>query len=160
MTLITTQNEFKVPVTKQEVPGAIAWLEEKLKSKKGEVDNTVSLDIVFVDAGGKNINIKNVDSVVTLLKISSSIHAQEAAYNEELKRYELETQNIEKFNVSEKSVSEWEKILGKAIHELINKVEIEALETSIKEMSEFLGEDQKLQNALSKIGERVLSKIK
>lgn len=135
-----------IPTTTQQVPEAIETLKAQLAKLKGDVEEKVSLDISY---NGKNI--KNVDTVKELLEISASLHAREVAYNAEIVRYKLEKANIQPFSQEGKSLNDWEKIIAKAIHELINSKQIQKIENAIKELSKHLDAETKLKNTLAEV---------
>ena len=147
-TAVSTINTaaLMVPTTKADVPQAIEMLKAQLAAKKGNIDETISLDISY---NGKNI--KNVDSVKELMEISASINARAAAYQVELVRYGLDKANIAAFSVSDKTAEEWIKIIGKASNELINKSEITRLENAITKLSKHLDAETQLANELAEI---------
>ena len=135
-----------VPKSAADVPQAIEMLKVQLAAKKGNIDESISLDISY---NGKNI--KNVDSVKELMEISASINARSTAYQAELVRYNLDNANIAPFTVSDKTAEEWVKIIGKASNELINKSEITRLENAISKLSNHLDAETKLANELAEI---------
>lgn len=147
-TAVATANSgaLMIPVTKQDVPQAIEVLKAQLAAKKGNIDETISLDISY---SGKNI--KNVDSVKELMEISASINARAVAYQAELVRYGLDKANIASFSVSDKTAAEWVKIISKASNELINKSEITRLENAITKLSKHLDAETQLANELAEI---------
>ena len=107
----------------------------------------------------KKHNIKSVKSVGLLLEISSAIHSRNEAYSVEIARYKLTDRNIAPFKVSDKTVSDWEKIIDKAINELINKTQIEKIENAIQKLSKHISEEEKLANDLKSIAESVTEYI-
>jgi len=141
----TTGNTNGLMLTKADVPGAIEKLEAQLAALKGNRDEEVSLNISY-----NSTNIKDVATVKELLEISSSINARSAAYAVEAERYGV-VAKVRPFMVSEKTAEEWQKIIGKAINELINKKQIETLENAIKKLSKHLDEDTRLQKELAEI---------
>ena len=143
-----TATALTVPATRADVPATIALLQEKLNSLKGTKEDAVSLDISY-----NGSNVKNIKTVGELLEISSSVHARAAAYNAEIARYKLTDMNIKAFTVSDKTAEEWAKVIDKAIFELINRSEIEKLESAIKRLSTHLDEATKFQNELKEIME-------
>lgn len=141
--------------TQSDVPAIIEQLKSKLAALNGGEEESVSLDIVY--SNGKNI--KSITSVKELLEISSSIRARSDAYDKEVERYSL-TGRVEKFLISEKSVAHWEKVIGKAIVSLINAKEVEQIKQSIKDLSEYLDNDTKIQNKIKSIIEHSMAPIK
>lgn len=141
-----TETGIMIPQTAQDVPKVIEQLKVQLANLKGGVEEKVSLDINY---NGKTI--KNVTTVKELLEISSSLHAREAAYNAEVVRYKLQEANIQPFSQEGKSLTEWHKIIAKAIHELINKVQIKNLEDAIAGLSEHLDAETKLKMKLESL---------
>lgn len=144
-----------IPTTKADVPQAIEVLKAQLAAKKGNIDETISLDIDY-----QGTNIKSVDSVKTLMEISASVNARAIAYNEELVRYGLNEANIAPFEQSGKTAAEWVKIIGKAANELINKSEITRLENAITKLSKHLDAETQLANELADIMSSALEAIK
>lgn len=143
---VVTTSEIAIPKSSKDVPAAIEALKKQLTALKGDIEDKISLD---VDYNGENI--KDVSTVKELLQISASLHAREAAYNVELKRYGLEDKKIQPFNESSLPVSKWEKIIEKAIFELMNKKQIEKIESAIKTLSTHLDAETKLKNELESI---------
>jgi hypothetical protein len=137
---------FKTPTSTKDVPQAIEALKERLKALKGKEDEKISIDISY-----NHTNIKTVKSVSELLEISSAVHARSDAYDKEIERYKLSEKNIKNFEVSGKSVNQWEKIIEKAINELINKTQIDKIQSAITELSKHLDAETKLQNTLKNI---------
>lgn len=141
-----TGTAVMIPTTTAQVPQVIETLKAQLAQLKGNAEEKVSLDISY---NGKNI--KTVDTVKELLEISASLHAREAAYKAEVVRYGLEKANIQPFSQESKSLAEWQKIIAKAIHELINSKQIQKIENAIKELSKHLDEETKLKNTLAEV---------
>ena len=140
-TAVATKNQTSIaaPTTQAELPATIAQLKALLAEKRGTVDETVSLDIDY-----QGTNIKSVDSVKTLMEISASIYARARAYSDSLVRHNLTERNIAPFSVSDKTEAEWMAIIDKASNELINKVEISALEETIKDFEDCLSAQDKM----------------
>lgn len=132
--------------SKKDVPNLINQLKEKLSVLKGQNDEKISLDINY-----NGTIISKVTTVKELLEISASVHARGKQYNEEMNRYGLKEGKIVPFTVSDKTVEQWKEIIAKAIHELINRSEIEKVEKAIKKLSTHLDEETRLQNELSEI---------
>lgn len=143
---VTNSVDLFVPTAKADVPKAIEILKAQLAAKKGNIDETISLDINY-----GSTNIKNVNSVKELMEISASINARAVAYQAELVRYGLDKVNIAPFTVSDKSAEEWVKIIAKAANELINKSEITRLENAISKLSKHLDAETQLANELADI---------
>ena len=139
-------NQINVPKTAQEVPIVIEQLKVQLAALKGNTEEKISLDVEY--DGEK---IKDIKTVKELLSISASLHARNAAYNVEIIRYGLENANIQPFSQEDKTVEEWNKIIAKAINELINAVQIKNLEDAISGLSEHLDAETKLQMKLEKL---------
>jgi hypothetical protein len=156
-TTVATVNttSLVIPKNSQEVSVTIEQLKTQLAILKGDREDSISLDISY-DNGD---NIKNVTTVGRLLEISSALHTRNDSYNREVERYGLQDKNIAPFKVANKTVSEWEKIIDKAIHELINKVKIEKIESAIKNLSKHLSEEERLANDLKSIAESVTEYI-
>lgn len=142
----TTETAVMIPTNAQQVPQVIEQLKAQLAALKGNSEEKISLDIFY---NGKNI--KNVDTVKELLEISASLHAREIAYKAEVVRYGLENANIQPFSQENKSIEEWSKIIAKAIHQLINKVQIKNLEDAIAGLSEHLDAETKLKMKLESL---------
>ena len=139
------------PINKAGVPAVLEQLKAQLKALKGDVKNTISLDINYsTGLGGSSINIKSVTKVSDLLTISSAIQARNAAYNEEVVRFDL-VGKIEAFKVSEKTAEEWVAIITKAISELLNKTQISKLEDAISKLSKYEDEETRLARELAEI---------
>jgi hypothetical protein len=135
-----------IPKTTKEVSATIANLKDQLKLLKGNKEEEISLD---VDYQG-NV-IKNVETVNELLQISASLHARATAYGVELERYNLQDKKIQPFTESNLSVEKWEKVISQAIFELMNRKQIEKIESAIKSLSKFEDEETKLKNELENI---------
>lgn len=129
--------ESGLELTPENVTSTIDNLKAQLAKLKSSVPEAVSTDINY-----NSTNIKDVSKVSELLEISASIHARGASYNEETKRYGVEGK-VKEFTVSEKTVSQWKEIIEKAIFELVNKKQIQQIESAIKRLSKF--EDEKTQ---------------
>lgn len=138
---------------KAQVPSMIESLQKQLKELEGETDETVSLDIKY-----DNRNIKDITSVSELLMISSSLRSREKAFNEEVKRYDLQ-EVVKPFSQSDKTVAYWDKVITKAIKELVNKEKIALLKESIKKLSKHLDEKTKLERELNEIMELASKKL-
>lgn len=124
-------------LTPENVTLTIDTLKSQLAKLKSNVLETVSTNIDY-----NGTNIKDVTKVSELLEISSSIHARGAAYNEEAKRYNV-VGKVKEFTVNDKTVPQWKEIIDKAIFELVNKKQIDQIESAIKRLSKF--EDEKTQ---------------
>jgi len=124
-------------LTPENVTLTIDSLKSQLAKLKSNVPEAVSTNIDY-----NGTNVKDVTKVSELLEISASIHARGAAYIEETKRYNVEGK-VKDFTVSEKTVSQWKEIIEKAIFELVNKKQIQQIESAIKRLSKF--EDEKTQ---------------
>lgn len=135
-----------IPTTRDEVPAAIEALKAKLAELKGNSEEKISTDISY-----NNRNISKVETVSELLEISSAVQSRNKAFNEEITRFKLEGANVKKFEVSEKNAEDWVKIIAKAINELLNKKQIVKIESAIKELSQHLDAETKLQNTLAGI---------
>lgn len=149
-----TTTGLVIPKNSAEVSATIEQLKKTLVELKGNREDSISLDI---DYNGNNI--KSVKSVGLLLEISSAIHSRNEAYSVEIARYKLTDRNIAPFKVSDKTVSDWEKIIDKAINELINKTQIEKIENAIQKLSKHISEEEKLANDLKSIAESVTEYI-
>lgn len=134
-----------VALTPENVTSTIDGLKAKLAELKGSAPEAVSLDIDY-----NGTSIKTVTKVSELLEISASIHARAAAYDVEAKRFNVEGK-VKNFNHSEKSVKQWEEIIEKAIFELVNKKQIEQIESAIKKLSKFEDEKTQLQREFDSI---------
>lgn len=141
--------------TQADVPAIIEQLKQKLAALNGGEEESISLDIVY--SNGKNI--KSITSVKELLEISSSIRARSDAYDREVERYNL-VGRVEKFQISDRSVAHWDKVIGKAIVSLINAKEVEQIKQAIKDLSEYLDNDTKIQNKIKSIIEGSIAPIK
>ena len=155
--LITIAEASIAPETQAELPLKLEQLRTLLASKKGVTDKTVSLDINY---NGKQI--KDITSVGELMEISASIDTRYNAYNSALDRLnkslaeeELPKANVVGWSQSNKNYVEWMAIIHKAAIELINKVEINIIEETIKDLEECLSADDKLaakrKDAMSKM---------
>lgn len=151
----STAGEITIPTSTKEVGAVIEQLKAQLKVLKGDVDETVSLDIKY---NGKTI--KDITSVTELLQISSSIHAQEKAYTNELCRYNLQKLKIAPLSFSEKPVDYWTKVIEKAINNILNTAQIAKLEKAISDLSEHVSKEQKIKDTLAKIMEESQAYIK
>lgn len=146
---------ISAPTTQAELPATIAQLKALLAEKRGTVDETISLDISY---NGKNI--KSIDQVGELMEISASINARNLAYREALVRHNLGDRNIAPFSVSDKTAEEWMAIIDKAANELINKVEISAIEETIKDFEDCLSAQDKMAAKMANNMARMNSIIK
>lgn len=142
--VVVDPKSLLIPSTTAQVPDAIEALKAQLKALKGQNDDTLSLDVSY-----EGTNISKVTSVRELLMISMSIHKKSEAYNQEISRYGLEAMNIAPFD--ETPIEKWEKIIQKAINELVNKTQIAKLENAIKALSNHLDAETKLKNELEGI---------
>jgi hypothetical protein len=150
-----TTTAVQAPKTAKDVPATIEFLKAQLAQLKGNAEEKISLDISY---NGKNI--KTVDTVSELLQISASLHARETAYKAEVVRYGLENANIQPFSEEKKSIEEWNKIIAKAIHELINSKQIQKIENAIKELSKHLDAETQLANTLASVMEGAMEFVK
>jgi hypothetical protein len=139
--------------TVNDVPEMLEALKGQLKELRSQNKDTVSLNITY---NGRNI--KDLQSLQELLEISASVHAREAAYNEEVKRYKVEGEVVS-FTTSGKNVKEWEEIIEKAIFELKNRKKISDLEEAISELSKYVSEEEKFRNSINAIVQKVTNPI-
>ena len=150
-----TSTAISTTFSKEQVPQLIEQLKEKLQALKGGVDEKIDTSISY---GGEG-SIKDIKEVSKLLQISASLHAREAAYKQEIARYNLQDKNIAPFTENGKNVKQWEEIINKAIVDLINKNEISKVESAIAKLSTHLDEKVKLQNELAEIMASASSEI-
>ena len=150
-----TTTAISAPKTSKDVPATIEFLKAQLAQLKGNVEEKISLDISYNER-----NIKTVDTVSELLQISASLHARAKAYEVEVVRYGLESANIQPFSEEKKSIEEWNKIIAKAIHELINSKQIQKIENAIKELSKHLDAETQLANTLASVMEGAMEFVK
>lgn len=143
---VVEAKQFFVPKTAQDVPKAIEALKAQLKGLKGNVEESISLDITF-----GSTNVKDVKTVKELLNMSAILHAKEEAYNKEVVRYGLQNANLSEFSENGKTLEHWEKVFEKAIFELTNNVKIKQIEQAISKLSQHLDAETKLQNDLESI---------
>jgi hypothetical protein len=134
-----------IELTPANVTSTINDLKAKLQSLRSSAPEAVSLDIDY-----NGTTIKNVTKVSELLEISASIHARSAAYDAEIERFNLKGK-VKAFSHSEKTVAQWEEIIEKAIFELVNKKQIEQIESAIKKLSKFEDEKTQLQREFDSI---------
>lgn len=140
--------DAQVPVkayTQEDVPAMIEQLKAQLAKLKGNSNDQISLNISY-----NGTNISKVTTVKELLEIDSSIQARAAAYNERVKARKLEGR-VQEFTVSEKNAEQWDKIIEKAVNELINKTQINQIENAIKELHNHLDANTRLQNKLAEL---------
>lgn len=145
-TAITVVGQISAPATKADVPKTLEMLREQLANLKKNVKDEISLDITYSGPGGSR-NIKDVTKVTELLEIWSAVKARGAAFESSVADFKLEGQ-VKPFQVSEKSVEDWRGIIDKAIFELRNKVKIETLEKTIKDLSQHLSEEEKFKKTM------------
>jgi succinylglutamate desuccinylase len=146
VTLPSTESTISVPVTKADVPETLKQLKAQLAKLKGEAgDEKISLEISY-----QGTKISSIKSIKKLMEISASIMARAAAYDVEVKRYSLEGK-VEEFSADDYSAAHWTKVISRAVTELINETQIAQLENAIKELSEFLSDEEKLANKLANI---------
>lgn len=141
---VSTQ-AIAAPRTKEEVPQVLEALRAQLKALKGDVKDSISLDVEY-----EGVCIKDVDTVKELITISMAIRNKSKIYDEELAFYNL-TGKVEPFNPAGKTPEQWYQIIEKAKNELINKKQIKNLEETIKELSQFEDENTKLARKLEEI---------
>lgn len=150
----TVSSSNGIALTKENVPALISQLESQLEALEGNVDKTVSTDVMY---NGQNIS--KVEKVSTLLEISASIHAREKAYSEEISRYDLGSKNVAKFKTEDRTASEWSAIISKAINELLNAKAIKNLRDSISKLSNHVDAETKLQRELAGIMQNATQEI-
>jgi hypothetical protein len=129
-------------LTPENVTSTIDNLRAQLAKLKSNVSETVSTDISYTFGNGSSVNIKDVTKVGELLEISSSIEARSSAYDRAAIRHKVEGK-VKPFSQNDKNFDQWMEIIDKAIFELINKKQIEQIESAIKRLSKF--EDEKTQ---------------
>ena len=134
-----------IELTPANVTSTINDLKAKLQTLRSSAPEAVSLEIDY-----NGTTIKNVTKVSELLEISASIHARSAAYDSEIERFNLKGK-VKAFSHSEKTVTQWEEIIEKAIFELVNKKQIEQIENAIKKLSKFEDEKTQLQREFDSI---------
>ena len=140
--------------TKENVPQLIATLEARRKELTGPEEDNVDLSSKY---DGEEIS--SIKTVSRLLEVSASVHARKTQYDQEIKRYGLEDKNIAPFSTFGKSVEQWEKVIEKAIKTLINKVELEKVESALKDLSEFESEEAKLARRMEQVFKSATSVI-
>ena len=145
---VVNPQEISAPKTREEVPQVIEQLKQQLKALKGENDEKLSTDVVY-----NNTNISKVTKVSELVEISSSVRKRAAAYAEEIVNLGLGEMNIKPFSVSGLTPTQFEAVVKKAVHELVNKSRIAKLESAISKLSNHLDAETKLQNELKDIVE-------
>lgn len=142
-TAVETVNSIEL--TPSNVTSTINYLKAKLTALRSSAPEAVSLEIDY-----NGTTIKNVTKVSELLEISASIHARSIAYDAEIERFNLNGK-VKSFSHSEKSVKQWEEIIEKAIFELVNKKQIEQIESAIEKLSKFEDEKTQLQREFDSI---------
>lgn len=142
-TAVATVNSIEL--TPENVTSTIDGLKAKLAELRSSAPEAVSLEIDY-----NGTTIKNVTKVSELLEISASIHARSVAYDAEIERFNLKGK-VKSFSHSEKTVKQWEEIIEKAIFELVNKKQIEQIESAIKKLSKFEDEKTQLQREFDSI---------
>lgn len=135
-------------LTKDDVPAQIKFLEDRLKTLKGDTISEISTDIMY----GDDKNIKDITSLKELMAISASIRARSAAFQKEVIFYELEGK-VKPFTETDKTPEEWYEIIRKAKNELVNSSQIKIIENSIKSLSKHLSEKDRIANDLKVIME-------
>lgn len=140
-------------ITTSEVPGQIDILQSKLDQLQGNKDEAVSTDVMF-----RTEKIKDVKTVTRLLEISSSVHARAEQFENSKKRFNVT--NVAPFEQDGKTVEEWDKIIAKAINELVNAKQIEILKDSIKKLEAFLDSQTKLDREVKAIMQAASAPIK
>lgn len=135
-------------LTKDDVPAQIKFLEDRLKTLKGDITSEISTDIMY----GDDKNIKDITSLKELMAISASIRARSAAFEKEVIFYELEGK-VKPFTETDKTPEEWYEIIRKAKNELVNSSQIKIIENSIKSLSKHLSEKDRIANDLKVIME-------
>lgn len=135
-------------LTKDDVPAQIKFLEDRLKTLKGDTTSEISTDIMY----GDDKNIKDITSLKELMAISASIRARSAAFQKEVIFYELEGK-VKPFTETDKTPEEWYEIIRKAKNELVNSSQIKIIENSIKSLSKHLSEKDRIANDLKVIME-------
>ena len=143
-TAVATVNSG-IELTPENVTSTIDGLKAKLQALRSSAPEAVSLEIDY-----NGTTIKTVTKVSELLEISASIHARSAAYDSEIERFNLKGK-VKPFTASEKTVSQWKEIIEKAIFELVNKKQIEQIESAIKKLSKFEDEKTQLQREFDNI---------
>lgn len=146
---------ISIPKTEKDIPTTINQLKELLKKAKNNAPEEVSLDIDYPGVG----NIKNVTSLRTLASVFASIKARSAAQDNQLVHFGINLEEVKPFTESGKTVEEWEQIISKAIYEIKNKVTIQNLENSIKELEQHLSAEEKLKKTLENIVKNSTDKL-
>lgn len=147
---VAVSGQFSVPQSREDVPAALAALKAKLAELRKDQPKELSLDVMY-----NHQKIADVATIKELLEISASIHAREAAFKEEIKRYSDSgndlSQKIKPWSQNDLTVDKWEKVIAKAIFEKVNARAIEIIENSITKLSKFVSEEEKLKNELTGI---------
>lgn len=133
------------PKTKADVPMQIAALNILRGSLVSEEEKAISTDIVWEDTGE---NIKEITKVGTLNRMLSGFRLANKLYNEERTSIQLDGR-LADMTISEKTFAEWEPILKKRIHELVNAKQLAGIDATIEKMSKYISEDEKLQRDLA-----------
>jgi len=134
-----------VVMTSKDVPNKIAELQAIKEKLQGNFKENISLDISYGD-----VHIGKCLSVGKLLEISSAVRARNKAYKEEASVYNVQ-ESVAPLKISDKTEEQWYEILGKAIHELLNKKQLEKINSAIKELETHLDAETKLQRTLAGI---------
>lgn len=139
-----------VALTPENVTSTIDGLKAKLAELRSSSPEAVSTNIEYTFGSGLSVNIKDVNKVGELLEISSSVETRSLAYDRAAKRHKVEGK-VKPFSQSDKTLDQWMEIIDKAIFELINKKQIEQIESAIKKLSKFEDEKTQLQREFDSI---------
>lgn len=149
---MTIKKSTAIQITTADVPGQIEILQRKPDELTGSKDETVSTNVSF-----DGVVINSVKTVTGLLKISAAIHARQEAFEKERERYNCK--NVAPYAPEGKSVEQWEKIISKAVTELMTEIMIKTMRDGIEKMSKYLGDQTKLDRDVDAIMEAASAPI-
>ena len=163
-TTLSTANEAQgvvrvapilIPKTKAEVATTIKQLEDLRDQLKGNTDKTVKTDISW-DISVSETSIKNITTLTELVILHGTLKSTKAKFDESVKELDLQD-SIKPFNVNGVTYEDFMAAIKKRTYEIRNEARLKQVEESIKEMQNFLSEEEKQKIAMQRIVESASS---
>lgn len=150
-TTVATKNQFSL----EDIPGALATVDAKIKELKGNIDagkrTNGKLD-------GFTKSVFDEDDLNVLIRMHASVVARQKAFDDSRKAL-LEHEHVKgkitrlpSFSISGASAEAWENDIAIRLREVATKKELDKLNQVRKKLSEHLSEEEKFKNLLGEIG--------
>lgn len=134
---------------KTKISTTIKQLEELRDQLKGNLDQSVKTDICFnIQLTTKNI--QQIDTLTDLVYLHAAAREAKMKFDQSVSELGL-TGVIKPFNINGVSIEEFNAAIVKRTFEIKNKASLEQVENSLKEMQQFLSEEEKQKRAMERI---------